>query len=141
MTNNIRTFLISFLLVGLFAIAMVAFGVNLASEHGANATITDNPKISSVYDSINDSIRGSRATAVGVGNASESDPTEAGDTLIVPSIWPSLLSLGGIIKGIGNAVLELPYYIGVPAIAVTVILVIIGVTVVLLGWKAIRRGE
>lgn len=138
---SFRELIISFILVALFSISIIAFGVNLASEHSANTTITDNPEILSVYNSLNESIGTSKTTTSGAMNASESDLPEIGDSLVITSIWTSVLNFGGVIKAVGNTVLRLPYSIGVPPIALTAIITILGITIILLGWKAIRSGE
>lgn len=64
---SFRPLVIALLLLGIFAVAIVSFGINLARENGATQNIGDNPIISNyagnvsdtlgrAYDNANDSI-------------------------------------------------------------------------------------
>ena len=53
---EMRDYVIGFILVGLFAISLIAFGINLAEENSTGISISDDTQINSLYSGINDTI-------------------------------------------------------------------------------------
>jgi len=137
---NFRNLIVSILLTGLFFVAIISFGAQLASNNNANSSILDSPVINSTYGNISSDLSSSDSQVQTQKNATEIDPGQTGDTLSIPSIWTSILSIGGLVTGLFNAMFGLLFVIGISPIVLAVFGAIVGISIIFWGWSMIRRG-
>jgi len=139
---NTKSFVISSLLIGLFAIALVSFGVKIAENNNANQTILDNEAISSGYTSINSSLAKSQTDFENQSGTFFSEAPIIGEIGI---ILTSIVNVGKVITGTARGIYDLTIGMifstfGINNIVLTVITSIILITIVLIVWRTYRSG-
>lgn len=142
MADNFKEYLVSFILIGLFIIAMISFSVGFANENNSTITIIGESKIKYTYTALNDTLSDLNKNTGSQENATSSDPGSFGaESIILTSIWGSLKVFWSSIKDVSNILATFMKYIGVSYLVIGVILSIIIITIIFLAWKTIRTGE
>lgn len=138
---NLRQFIITGLIVGIFIFAIINFGVQLSSENNANTTILENQKINSSFTSMNTTLSNTQDTL----NSSETSffsDTIIGDAGI---IIESIVGVANVATGIITAVYSLTFgmvasTLGVSSLVVSIFSAIVLITIILLSWRTIKSG-
>lgn len=140
---GLKEMFISFLLVGLFFIAMVNFGANLATDNNSNQSILNNPRINSTFQDTNVELFRAYDTANASRTSFELDEIKAdSDNLIITSIKGVGTAVGGTMSAMFNLIFGLlSDTLGIPAIVLATITAILTVTIVFFAWRAYRAGS
>lgn len=141
--------IISFLLIGLFSVALISFGINFANENDAPINIQNDSRISNLYSGVNSSIR-VQSEAETTTSAFNEDDT-AGDNIITDLIFSTIAGVGKTIMSATNSIYDatlepllkiiFPNSREVRAIVGTVLTSILLFTIVLLVWQLIKTGK
>lgn len=91
-TTYIRPILIWFLVLGLFAVAIITGPIMMAEQNGSNQTIGDDASISAYYKSVNNSL------ASNYKNTTKSEQAFSNSTLTLTGGIPFVDSIWGIWK-------------------------------------------
>lgn len=147
---DIRKLMTSFLMVALFIIAIISFGVNIAQDNDAEKTIMEDTTVSTIYNGthevIGSSANSSEAAAGTLLNSSDSFLGEVAADFIIPSIKAVALNLFGAVTDIFGVILNpLMNLLGLPeeitSVISAVMIAIFTFTIVLLIWKLWKQGK
>jgi len=137
-----REILIGSILIGIFIISIILFGVQLSLDNGASENILNNSAINNVYSSLNDEITGSQATTeAGWESLRQDIPTESSDLslLSIPKIAASLPSIiHTIFKSIFTLFSEA---LGIPPIILYGLTTILFIVIITAIWSVIKIGK
>jgi len=141
---NMRSLIISALLIGLFMYAMISFGAQLAIDNEANQSILD-------HDSINDSFRGldtqlgnaqDQAQSQRVGFEGENIEDERSDSLLFLSIVSAARVFTSMLINIYNLTFGLASEtLGINPVIIGVFSAILLIVLLLMAWRLIKTGE
>ena len=67
---SFKDVLISYSLFGIFALALITFGVQMSQDNNANNTITDNPIINSTFNKLQSNLSVFQSNAQDIGYSS-----------------------------------------------------------------------
>ncbi len=132
---------INFLLAGLFLIAMISFGVGLASNYGESGTLMKSDKID--FTRLEQAVNKTSADATHWGESFKSDNlfVSAGGIILFSIwgigklIWGSVTTMFSVFSDGATAVL------GIPPIATGVVLAILIISLIFALWRVIKAGE
>lgn len=142
MAEGFRTYLVAFILAGLFLIAVINFSIQFGTDNKTNITLTDNPQINDAFGNITSDLTELSEKTQTQRNATEKDPTTIGaESLLLVSVWGTIKSFGSIVMGSANYLLTLPSLLGIPPIVLVTIISIITISIIFFGWRLIRVGE
>lgn len=135
---------VSWVLLGLFVVSMIAFTIGIQEKNGLESTIGNDSIINSSYVSLTNTLSESTDTANSSKTAFESDiepQTSFGDLVFV-----SILGVGktitGMIIGVYNILFVLPTTkLGIPKLITNVLSTLIIMTLVLMAWRVYRSGD
>lgn len=140
---SFREAAISFIVVGIFIIAIIGFGAQLALDNNTSNSILDNPAINKSFVSINESLEDIRIDADAQKEAWFKDIPIIGD---IGLIWKSLTGIlrvfFNIIINMYNVIIDLiSETIGFPKFVVNTIAAIVTISTLLLLWRVVRSGS
>ncbi len=140
---GLKEMVISFVLVGLFFVAMVNFGANLAIDNNANQSILEDPRINSTFQDTNVQLFAAYDTANESRVTFERDEIKAdSDNLIITSIKGVGTAVGGTLSAMANLMFgTLGDVLNVPPVALATIMAILGISIVFASWRAYRAGS
>lgn len=147
--SQMRTYVISFVVIALFAFAFISFAVSFQTNWGSDAPIQNNSQIDTIYSGVNESIRNSQGSAQERnGTLYQEDPSQAGDvsSLIFGGVSAIAQTFTGIAYDIFGAIFgPVINALGLPEQATvvlgSVITTIFLISIVLLGWQLLRTGR
>ena len=138
-----REYLIAFMMAGLFLLVMINFVINMARDNNAQQSIQHDPIINSTFHNLNVEIENIQRNTTAAKDSWEKETIsqQIGD-LLFGSVKIIGIILGGTIKGFYAIfrVFAESKVLGIPSIVVTYILSIVSLTVLLLGWRLLKRG-
>ena len=137
-----KTF-IGFALVGLFAFAIISFGVGMANDNNSNDSILDDSSINKMNSTLGSSLSGFRSLSQGQRENFESEiPTSGFGVLIIFAIISAGKVFTGMVLGIWN-ILLLPFKsaIGISPIVLGVFSSILVIVIILGAWRLYKAGE
>lgn len=147
---EMRKIVTSFILVALFIIAIIGFAVNVAEDNNAENVVTEDSRVSTMYENVQDALDSGQETSSKSGqpmlNSSDSSFTEATADFLISSIKAVALGAFGTVNTIfGSVASPLINMLGLPKevrpVIVTVISSIFMFTMVLLIWKLYKQGD
>jgi len=149
---EVRTIVINFAIVGLFAFLLIAFAVNSAIDNNSNQSVLNDKTINSTYGSLNSSLSGAGASAKTFQNSLEAQGKNTNlftlFGLIVLNVIPSMgIALLTSTINIYNATLGLVLnsIFGGDSVLSTIIFSVITftfiVTFILLLWRLYRNAQ
>lgn len=140
---GIKEMFVSFLLVGLFFVAMVNFGANLAIDNGSNQTILSDPRINATFQDTQAELFQAYDTSNSSRTSFETDEIKANsDNLIITSIKGVGTAIGGSLAGIYNLLFGVSADIlNIPAVVLATLTAILGISIVFFSWRAYRAGS
>lgn len=147
---DMRKLLTSFILIGLFIVAMIGFGFNMAEENNAEGSILDDSSVSNIYTDVQDSISQGRSksdeSSKPLLNSSDSSFTEATADFIITGIKSVALGAFSTVDVIFRSITSpLMNMLGIPdeikPILSAVISSIFMFTLVFLIWKLYKQGK
>jgi hypothetical protein len=141
MTNDFKDYPINFLLAGLFLIAIISFGVNMAHNYGQDEALMKSDKID--FSGLENRINQTSADAQSWGETFKSD------NLFVVAGGIVLYSIWGITKLVWNSALAVlsiftdgaSSLLGIPPVAIGVLTAIIIIGLIFSAWKLIKQGS
>lgn len=145
--EGIKTLIVSFLLIALVFFCLLSFGGQFAYDNNTNNSILSNPVINSSFADLGGNITETEATAATQREVFEQEQMQTGfGALLLLSIKSlvqiftgSLVNFFNLFKTLISAVL------GVNNTIATVVLGTLGsillISMILLGWRAIKAGE
>ena len=139
---NFKGLLISAVLISVFVIAIISFGINLSANNETNVSITDEPKLTALTEVLEENIISSRETTdaswTGIGGSAPSETSDLGIVEItslaaaLPRFaWTMFITIMDLLA----AVLHVPVSI---LYGLTTILLIVIFTSI---WSFIRSGK
>lgn len=143
---NFRPIVISLLLVGLFAMALISGGVMLAQKNGAGQSIADDPNIMAYAENLNKTLGNAHSDALSADEAIGSSP------VTLTSGFPVFDAISGVwktIKTVPVTVFNLTFnllqehILGSQAFSIVlgVIGAILTITIIFAVWKMVATGE
>lgn len=144
----------SFLLIALFIISVISFGVNFAVEHETNQSILDDSRINALYTGVNETIFDYNDIGVyqesndSLTSFNQDDPSATGTASSI--LFSAVTSVGKSIMSIANSIFgvtlePLLKLLGLPREVRVVVGVILSTILVflvtLLAWKLYRQGQ
>ncbi len=140
---GLKDIFVALLLTGLFFIAMVSFGHNLALDNNANETILNNSRISAAFGNTTIELFNSVDTANDSRTSFELDEIKTNsDNLIITSIKGVGTAVGGTISVMYNLIFGvLADVLGIPPLAFATITSIFSILIVFFAWRAYRAGS
>jgi len=140
---KLTTLAFSFIVAGLFFIALVNFGNQLAIDNGAEWSILQDDRINSSIITAESNL-GSAQNSANIGRASfenDSLKSDAND-VILPSIKSVGTTLGGTMTSMYNLIFGTAADIlNIPSIVLVTIVSILVVLTVVLAWRLYRTGS
>lgn len=140
---GLKELMVSVLLAGIFAIALINLGVNFASNNNSDVSLLDEDVINKSYYNLEDSFEDFQSTAEANKNASDEEIASTGfNSIILFSALSSARAVTGSIATTYN-VLKLIFirYLGVPAIVIGVFSGMLIFIMILYIWKTMRSGD
>ena len=140
---NFQTLIVSFMLAGLFMVAMVGFGAGFATDHDLNNSITDNPAINRAFVNFSNEITGADSDASAQRQAFEEEVPQAGfGSLLLFSVIGAGKVFTGIVVGFYNITIGLAAsLLGLPQALTATLTTLLMVAVIFLAWKLYRTGQ
>ena len=142
---SFKSLFIGFVLISLFAVAMINFSVNLSSDNNSNNSIVNEPTgtIRTINKSLSTNLSSFQTISQGQRSNFESDlPILNVGTLIIFAIISSGKIFTGMITGLFSIMLfPLATLIGIPPIFLGAFISIFLVTVILLMWRVLKGGQ
>lgn len=139
-----KYWMVSILLIGMFIVSMMLFGIGFVSEYGLGSeAIVSDLVLSNVTD-LNNTLFTSQANVQGAETAFLGQELEEDNALglaiskpfrYVKTIYNTVKILSNIIVSIISSTFTLPIYV------TSTILAIIGLTIVLAIWRLLRTGD
>lgn len=143
----IKDLAISLVLIGLFAFALLSFGIGLAADNNANQSISDDPRINTFQENVSNQLGSYNTQVKGSSKVfSEDTPTVGGESLQLTSvskIWSSIVSIPKAVYSLTIGLILDKIFGGTGssfAIVFTVISSILVVLIILFSWAWIRGG-
>ena len=138
--TDFKDYPINFLLAGLFVICLISFAVGLAHNYGENDALMKTDKID--FSSLEKQVNDTSASATKWGESFKSD------NLFVVAGGIVLYSIWGISKLVWGSVMAMltiftdgaSSLLGVPAIAIGVLIAIVIISLIFSLWKLIKQG-
>ena len=94
---GIKSLVVTILLVGLFAYAIISVGVQMAEDNDANQSIIDHPIISASYGNISEDLTEADKSASGSRESLEKGVPEEDKFNPIVAIWGTLISVGSMV--------------------------------------------
>ena len=138
-----QTLIFTFLVAGLFLIAFVNFGNQLAIDNNANWSIRDDARINSTIVTAEQNIVSTQSVTSSGRTAfeQESIKDDAAD-IILPSVKSVGTTIGGTMTSMYNLIFGTAASIlNIPQIVLVTIVTILVTLTVLLAWKLYRSGS
>lgn len=140
---SFKEYAVGFVLIGVFTLALLVFGIQIANENDAQQNINQDPRIATLYYSINSSL----GLAYNYANDSKASFEQDNGFLSFGSlVFNSIVGVGITITKIpiliyDAVMLFLSDVLGIPPIIINSGLAIILITIVLLLWRVYRIGS
>jgi len=138
-----KDLVIGMVMVGIFAIAIMSFGIIYAQDNESNNSISDSPFISGSFNnSIYSELGEVRETALNGSSSLSQQEAQGGDegfslTAIVPTVL-TFLGLGfNVVEIVLNSASSI---IGIPVIILNVIAGSLLIVLLILAWRVIKAG-
>ncbi len=144
--GGIKPLLYGLLIVGLFSIALLNFGIMIADINQANQSISNNPSLSSYATDLNNSLASSGSdTQTALDSLADSPTTLSTGAFIIDAIggvWKTLISVPITLYNLtfGLIISEI-FGDNSFAIALAVLGAILGLAVIFGVWKLVSTGE
>jgi hypothetical protein len=142
---ELRTMPINLMLVGLFALAMIAFAIGIYSINDTSNTFANDPRIINATNSLNSSLNDARVTSDKIKSAFESEgdnPIIGFGNIILFSILGAGKLISGITIGMFLVLTTLVFdVLGINPIVFAVISAGLIISIVLLSWRLYRQGS
>lgn len=140
--SEFREYIISFLIIGLFSISLIMFAIGTSIDNEADNSIANDPRISTIYNSLNATLESSRATSDSIKTSFETENPFVGfGSLLFFSIIGAFKTINIIIISIFTTLsVFIIDVIGINPIVFSVISAGLLITLVLLGWRLYRQG-
>lgn len=146
-----KGFVISFILIGLFAFSFVSFASVAQQEQGIEDNIINDSNVGLIYSGLNDSFENEEGMysdandSVGAINQGE-EVSGSGGELFFNAVRFVGSSLGGIAETVFNSIFDpLLKGLGMPEGVRKVVGAVLGtiflITIALLAWRLFKRGE
>jgi len=137
-----KTF-IGFTLVGLFALAMINFGLLLSENNVSSSSLKDNNEMSNMTQSLNSSLSTFGRSVQVQKNAFENEVVSKGfGTLVIFAIMGAGKVFSSMIIGVFNIVLSpLLTIIGVNPVVLGIFGAILSFTMILTLWRLYKTGD
>lgn len=144
-----RQIIVGFAVIALFTFAFISFAVNFQTEWGANQSILDDSRISSMYSGVNSSIAYSDSISRQYSDTlyNETDPAQKGTATSI--LFGGIVAIANAFTGTATRVFSAIFApllsaLGLPqeaaVIVGTVFSVIFLIVTILLAWKLLRQG-
>ena len=143
MSEGFKGLIISFILVGLFAFAMINFGVQLSLENDSNQSILENSAINRSYHRLESNLTELRDEAQTQKEGFEGeDPKLEGGSLLFKSIVGAGKTFSSTITSVWIIISDVAYNVfGINEIILGVLASILLVTIIFLAWRAYKAGS
>lgn len=143
---NFRPLLVGFLLAGLFAIALLNFGILLAENNGVDHSIGDDPAISSYKDNLEDTLDTAYSNATGAEESLGKSPVSFISQNIIfdaiGGIWKTLKEVPITVYNLTFGLLSQKLFGDSSyGIVLAIISTIITITVIFGVWKMVFTGD
>lgn len=139
------------LLIMIFSVGMITFGVQLASDNNANSTILSEPAISQAYTSLNSTIVESTSTLDSTDINSINSQREGffSGIPVLEGVEATLTTIFGVIPNLFSLIIDvydlvisiISTSIGVPPIFLNLMSGIIVLLGIFLAWRVYKAGE
>jgi len=141
--TSFMSYIISVVLVALFAFALISFGVQLADDNSTNVSILNNNAINRSYENLEYNLSSVRD------NAESQQESFFKDIPIIGEASLILGSLAGIVRVFFNSLTSfytlfvtlISETLGIPSLILDGIVAIILISMVLLAWRVYRAGS
>jgi len=141
---NFRQIFVVFALLGIFILAMVSFGSNIAVENNANQTILNDPTFGQTFSNLNESLKtfDTQSQQQRENFEGELPASEFVGTFIILSIIGAGKTFISMVVGIFNIIFS-PFssIIGINGVVLGVFVSIFTVIIVLAAWRLYKVGE
>lgn len=149
-----RDYIVGFLLIALFSIAFISFGITFAQNQNSNINIANDTRINTLYTELNDSIynydsSGSVQTVANSTLDSYDTKDTAGET-IAEFVFKGIIGVAKTILGVVNVFYEatlepvlslvLPGNQGVKKLLGVMLTTILLFVMVLVAWRLVKNG-
>lgn len=147
--------IVGFLLIALFSIAFISFGINFGNEQEAPINIQNDSRVSQLYNNVNSSIKdygGEGETIQGESNSTSTifDEDDTVGEKIIGFAFSAILGLARTVLSVINVFADaiiapllavvIPNSPEIRSVVGIVLMTIIGFVIILLGVKLIKTG-
>lgn len=141
-----RPLLVSFILIGLFAVAMINIVYYMQLDNGASQTILDDPTLSNYRQAVIDNMSTTYTNAVAAGNSTSSSSVTFtyGSPFLdaINGVWKTVKSAPIAIYELSIGLGQKYLFSGPEAVIITtVIAAILTITIIFAVWKMISTGD
>ena len=143
MATGFRALFIAFILVGLFLVAMVNFGVNVANENDANTTLLQNDAINQSFQNFGGEISSAEGNVnEQKGNLDKEVPTQpVGDFTLSSIIKGPLVFLGIVVSFWNIFTTMVSTSLGIPSVVIQALSAILVISLIFGFWRFLKSGE
>lgn len=141
--GGFKDLFITFALLGVFALAMFSFGVEISINNNSNNSLGNEPSMKNLNSSLISDLSSFNSKANSSKSNFESEsPTSGFGELIIFSIISAGKVFTGMIFGIFNGLfLPLSQVIGISVVVLGVIASILTISLIIYAWRVYKSGE
>jgi len=140
--QDFKGFLITFILLSMFIVALINFGVQFADDTQSSKSLIDHPSISVLNSTVTANLSNAQGLAQGQRDNVEKDTPIIAFDFLLSSIVGTWRIFNSVTFNIINVVADISHNVlGVPPIIIGAVLSIMLITVIYLGWKMIKTGQ
>ena len=141
MVSSFKNIVIGSVLTGMFLLAMIMFGANLALDNNPNQTILNDDRIARLNDTLTSELSAFNEQTSNQKNASFGQPAVQANNGFTVNIIPTVVVLFQMPIIMWNVLSQgAQQIIGVPLLFLNIIGAVILISIILLGWRVIRAG-
>lgn len=138
-----RELVIGMILVGLFFIATVNFGINLAADNGKNSTLLNDSTLNQTYVDTQSNLYSAYDSSNASRTSFETEDVKAtSDNLVLSTIKGVGTAFGSTSVGLYNVLFGFAGdVLGIPSIILSTFATILTMVIVFYAWRLYRAGE
>lgn len=137
-----KDIIIGVVLAGLFALSLLTFGINLATENNSANSIVNESIILPFNETLHDNLEAVKSTSESQRNSLENQEAQGGDEGFSLTTIPTILfNFTSLMFGTFQILIHsISQVLGIHPIVINVIVASLVITIVILTWRVIKAG-
>ncbi len=139
---ELKSFFVSALLIGLFIIAILNFGLHVANNNDVDNILTEDSALNTTFQAMEAQLESAEDNATAQKGGFFTDvPLFGAAGPVFQSIWGTVTTFFSMVIGIFNSIFTLLASIGIPPLVTGVFAAIVIIVVLFLIWQVWRTGK